>query len=674
MPSPITLATGLAGAVGSDLRRSHGQLLFVEYGGRLSRLNLFRSATVVSSGTAVLKGTWSFDLENGSEGGTGPGFDIWWEQQTNVARRMVPQNNARIVNIGTVDFNALSADNLQHLTYSSTPINGSNDATNKLVAGDVFAVMTDKGNFTKVKVLSYGYDLSIQWVTYSLDPAYAIIGTGYQQPEDVKVSVDDTHAYITERAGNLVRATLSNANRSAATVVAAGLAAPQQLVLDEAHHAAYVVEYASPGHLWRIDLGTGTKTAIASNLEFAVGLVLSADLQYAYISEQTAGPDQGRVSRIQLSNGARQVLRTGLTSPFFLTWADDTQTSLLVPERDPANRITSINVLTGASSVAASAVAFRPSSVAVPTPGDMLICSDQVITEISFAAGALQPTGPLLMGVGFIPFDKVTAAGLADTTVDPTYFYQVKNTPFGGTLPLMVNHLRAFNDGATYYRVKVDGAARTDSWTDERWNGVQYVAQTTAPTVIGGQPGYYPVHPLSELFLWMNPSLGSLMDSTGLTNGMHSIVLEFTTSGGAVLETTPPLNILVNNQSCVATIATPVLNGNTADPVCGVLKYAAKNADPVIMAFTASHPANFAVFSFGLVKGVNPVALLSPPPTSGPVSSAVSPITATVANLMGACNVAGFAESIYVAATANNGWSRQSQYDASALIAFVLSP
>jgi len=46
----------------------------------------------------------------------------------------------------------------------------------------------------------------------------------------------------------------------------------------------------------------------------------------------------------------------------------------------------------------------------------------------------------------------------------------------------------------------------------------------------------------------------------------------------------------------------------------------------------------------------------------------------TVAKLLGPCTVAGFAESIYVAATIQNGWGRQSQYDASATIAFVLSP
>jgi len=42
--------------------------------------------------------------------------------------------------------------------------------------------------------------------------------------------------------------------------------------------------------------------------------------------------------------------------------------------------------------------------------------------------------------------------------------------------------------------------------------------------------------------------------------------------------------------------------------------------------------------------------------------------------LLGPCPTAGFAVELYVAATMNNGWSRQSQYDASALLAFVLTP
>jgi hypothetical protein len=408
---------------------------------------------------------------------------------------------------------------------------------------------------------------------------------------------------------------------------------------------------------------------VLANVDHGVGLTLSADLQYAYISEQTAGPDQGRISQVQLSSGTRTPLATGLTNPFMLTWADAAQTLLLVPERDPANRITSISVTGGGAHVVAAGVPLRPSSVAVPTPGDMLICSDTVIEEIDFASGVFQPAGPLLMGIGFIPFDKVLPSGLA--TTDPTYFYSVTNVPFGGTLPLMVNHLRAYNDGAAYYRVTVDGAIRSDSWTDEKWNGTQYVPQTTGPVNVGAQPGYYPVHPLSDLFLWLNPSLGMLMNSTNLTNGLHTITLDFVNGAGGLIETSTPLTIMVNNQSCVATVATPILHGVGADPTCGLLHYGTKNNDAVTLAFTASQPQNYATFAFQLVKGVN---LMTPPSVSGAVSAAVSPITDTVSHLLDTCNVAGYAEYVYVWATIDNGWGRQSQYDASALIAFVLAP
>jgi photosystem II stability/assembly factor-like uncharacterized protein len=84
------------------------------------------------------------------------------------------------------------------------------------------------------------------------------------------------------------------------------------------------------------------------------------------------------------------------------------------------------------------------------------------------------------------------------------------------------------------------------------------------------------------------------------------------------------------------------------------------------MGCTTSHPNNFADYSFGLIRGhTNP-----PPPvivgaTSGQVSRATKPgaITGTVAGLLGPCaagGVAAFAESPYVAAKVNNGWSRQS--------------
>jgi hypothetical protein len=58
---------------------------------------------------------------------------------------------------------------------------------------------------------------------------------------------------------------------------------------------------------------------------------------------------------------------------------------------------------------------------------------------------------------------------------------------------------------------------------------------------------------------------------------------------------------------------------------------------------------------------------------SGVAVPATSPITASVGNLLGSCPTAGFAAEVSVAATMINGWGRQSQYDAAALMGFVLT-
>ena len=145
--------------------------------------------------------------------------------------------------------------------------------------------------------VEYGGNLSRMMLSPS--PSYAVLGTGYITPEDVKISADGKTAYVTERTGDLVKVSLSSPGRAAAAVLATGMTAPQQLFLDEANNAAYTVEYAASGKLWRIDLTSLAKTEVLSGLQNAVGVVLSADRQFAFISEQLAG-GTGRVSRFQL--------------------------------------------------------------------------------------------------------------------------------------------------------------------------------------------------------------------------------------------------------------------------------------------------------------------------------------------------------------------------------------
>jgi hypothetical protein len=280
------------------------------------------------------------------------------------------------------------------------------------------------------------------------------------------------------------------------------------------------------------------------------------------------------------------------------------------------------------------------------------------------------------MGIGKVPFDRIIG-GLANTAVDPAYPYQFHDAPFGGTLPILVNHQRAYDEGARFYRVLVDGARRFDGYTDYRWNAAlgRYEAHTQAAVAIGGATGFYPVHAPSELFLWQSPALGLRLDTVGLADSMHTLRVDFFDATGAAVASSAPLAILVNNQRCLATIGLPAIGGVAVDPTCGTLRYASPPSGDVVMPFTVSHPAGFATYSFTLIKGVN---TLAPPSTGGPVTGAPAQITAPIAELLGPCvappGVAGFAEHVHVAARAINGEVRQSQYDASAAIAFVLAP
>lgn len=122
------------------------------------------NVTVVSQGQTAIKGTWLWDAESGQ---LGQG-DVWWEQETTVLRQLVPRGTATLANLGFVNFDSVTAQSLASAPYTSIPINGNDDTSNQLATGDVFAVHTDEGNYAKVLVTSYGYDLGIQWVTYRL--------------------------------------------------------------------------------------------------------------------------------------------------------------------------------------------------------------------------------------------------------------------------------------------------------------------------------------------------------------------------------------------------------------------------------------------------------------------------------------------------------------------------
>jgi sugar lactone lactonase YvrE len=586
MPTPIPLVTGLGGAIGSDFRSVSSRLYFVEYSGKLSCLDLIRPLdAVVSSGTGPLKGTWLFDFDTGAMVSTGAA-DVWWEQVSTVVRKLVPRGGATIVNLGVVDFNALTHVELQSLTYGTAPIPGNNDPSNQLVVGDVFAVKTNAGNYAKVKVLAYGYDLQLQWVTYRLKPAYRVLGTGYTNPEDIVVSSNEATAYVTERSGTLVRVNLASANRSAAAVVASGLTAPQQVALDEARGFAYVVEYAAAGRLLRVNLSGGAPEVLATGLDRAVGLVMTANGRFAYVSEQTATATNGRITRIDTTSGARDLVAGGLTAPFMMVWNDAGEGGILLAERDPANRVTLIDLTQSPAQVRhlVTGVPARPSSVALVTSDRILVCSDSVVSDVTLTGGVYLPSGPVLMGIGHVPVDRIVA-GYADTTGDPGYFFQVKDCPFGGTLPLMINHERARGMGAAYYKILLAGAEVRQSWSDYKWSTAtnRFELETITPDAAN----FYPVRGAGEL--WYNHWLGCMLSTAGVPTGLRTLEVRLYRPDKSAISLSgliASVGVMIDNSAPTAKID-QILHSGSPVGTCGIVN---SGPDAFRFVITATDP------------------------------------------------------------------------------------
>jgi len=352
-----------------------------------------------------------------------------------------------------------------------------------------------------------------------------VLGTGFTAPHDVELSVDGLHAYVAESPGTLLRLSLTNMNRAAATVVAAGFNGIDQIALDEAHGVAYVAEFTG-GHIQKVNLTTGTKTVVAT--VFAPrGVLVTSDGRFIYVSS-----DAGTITRFDLVANTSVVLASGLNAPRHLTWADAGESVILFPQPNPTGTVLKADLTTSPATVTAIAGPTSPApySVAVLSSNQLLITSATVIGEVDLTASVFSAAGPILLGIGFVPADATHLPnGYADTTMDPSYFFQVKDSPFGGTLPLMINWQHARSMGANFYQVFISGPGGppapgvqvTQSFSDYLWSVPlnAFELQTTSPT-----NGYYLLRSAGQI--WLNFWLGLLLDTSGRPNGLNTISIK----------------------------------------------------------------------------------------------------------------------------------------------------
>lgn len=402
-----------------------------------------------------------------------------------------------------------------------------------------------------------------------------VIGTGYTAPVDIVVSSDGVHAYVSESPGSLLRINLSSANRAAATVVASGLNGREQIALDEAHHVAYMAEFTA-SRIQRIDLDTGARTPVAS-VSHPRGVLLTSDGRFLYVSG-----DSGEITRFDLVSNTSTVVVSGLNAPRHLTWADAGESVILFPQPNPAGTVLKLDLTTTPPTVTAitGTTPHDPYSVAVLSPERLLITSFQAVSEVNLTDSVYTPAGPILLGIGFVPADAThLPGGYADTSMDPSYFFQVKDCPFGGTLPLMINHERAraiSPTPANFYKVFIDGPGvptvevRTP-FSDYLWSVPLNRFELVATTPIDG---YYPIRGAGQI--WLNAWLGLLLDTIGQPNAPNTISVKLFSARsaaseiGSVVDPGRRVTLIIDNTVPTARIE-QIMHGTTSVDTCAIV-------------------------------------------------------------------------------------------------------
>ncbi len=426
------------------------------------------------------------------------------------------------------------------------------------------------------------------------------LGTGFNAPHDIELSIDGIHAYVAESPGTLLRLSLTNLNRAAATVVASGFNGIDQIALDEAHGFAYVCEFTA-SQIQRVTLSGGAKKVVAG--AFAPrGVLVTSDGRFLYVSS-----DAGTITRYDLATSTSLVIASGLKGPRHLTFADAGESLILFPQPNPTGTVFKVDLAHTPPAVTAIAgpTAFAPYSVNVLSPNQILIASATTISEVDLSSSLISAAGPILLGIGFVPNDAIHLPnGFADTSMDPTYFYQVKDSPFGGTLPLMINWQSARAMGANFYQVYIGGVLVTQPFSDYLWSVPLNVfeLQTTVPI-----SGFYPLRAAGQI--WLNNWLGLLLNTAGQPNALNNISVRLFATQNLASEIghgTDPgrfANVMIDNTLPTAIIEQILQQpGNVAINTCAIVTTGAPTFTFVV---TASAPAHLLSWSLAAYWGDN---------------------------------------------------------------------
>jgi len=232
------------------------------------------------------------------------------------------------------------------------------------------------------------------------------------------------------------------------------------------------------------------------------------------------------------------------------------------------------------------------------------------------------------------------------------------------------------------HKPPVEAGAIT-SWPATDWFGDIYSGRLNTPTLPEGtyqlklevyNSSGVQVAPGPGTFRFLSPT-GTAADGT-----VHSAVATSVVGGGYVF------NLHIDNRSCGAIVDAPLLGGGSATDACGFLLYdpavpATDSAAKIRLAFHATHPGNYAVFSFDVVRSTANVINLNGEVAAANVGGFVGNGLGDFyrlllrSQLLGSCPKGAFAEMLHVYPKATTGWGQRiTNYDAHAVRAFALAP
>jgi hypothetical protein len=537
-----TKTVGVSNAVGSDFDPSQQALYFVQANGDLVRYDLVQSVqSSPASGTVAIEGTFSFNFDNGVGGSSSNRSqsserDIFWRIRDSTDRWLQPENGAEIAYLGNVSYGDVAPESLPTYDYSSDYLEVTKSG-NKLQADSVFVVKTSDGNYAKAEVIDRGGSsnaLELRYDTYSLSSPLTTIGTGYNTPDDVELVGDGQTAYVTERGtppsasdGALLKVNLNNADRSSAGVVANGFGIAHQMELEPQKAQAHVV---TDTKIVRVDLGSGNTTDVYTGLKKGKGLAVQDDTPFVFVTDQNTGANAGWLYRIDLSSGQQEVMLTDVSQGGHLTWTNDAQDTIVVPDMGPST-ITKYDLVDNRVTSLVQNPPQQPASVQFTEPAGGYIFGSQQILGFDLSEGLFGTAGPMFKGIGHIPVSDITQqpsvskseAGYANTS-GPAYPLEVDEAPFGGTLPLKLDHYEAYvNNNARYYRVFVDGALQQRPWHALKWDSSN--GEFSGTKITPSANGFYPVRKPGTI--WFRSDLGYQLPTGNLANGLHDLRVAF---------------------------------------------------------------------------------------------------------------------------------------------------